>query len=90
MDKQTTWADWIASRTIKFNATLGAIMAAVLAYAMTLTDADLIALGVTPSRAMAIMAAISLADKIWNIWQRTKTSEPLAGRAHAETDEKGA
>lgn len=78
---KASWRDWLASRTVKINATLAVAFAALIAWVATLSDADLLTLGLTEKQAIIAMAAIKVASAVANLWLRADTTGPLAGRA---------
>lgn len=79
--EKTTWADWFASRTIKWNLYISGIFAAAIPVLASLSESDFAALGISPKWVMVGMAAIKVADGMKNISLRAATTAPLAGRA---------
>lgn len=78
---KASFSDWLASRMVKLNAVLAAAFMALIAYVATLSDADLLALGLTEKQVIIGLGLIKVASAIANIWLRSQTTAPLAGRA---------
>lgn len=86
---KTTWSDWIASRTMKFNAMMMAATSAAIAYAATLTEADLQAFGLSAKNIVLILGAIRIVGDGFNMWLRTDTKQSLVGRSAKNGDTDG-
>lgn len=80
-DMKTTWRDWLASRTIKFNAFMAAAWAALLPVFLTMTAADWQAIGFSERTALLAVMAVQIAGNAWNAYLRADTHRPLAGRS---------
>jgi hypothetical protein len=79
--KSISWADWWASRTIRFNTAMAALFTASLPILIMVDEAQLVALGLSPKIIMIAMALIKIADNFANNKFRAITTKPLAGRA---------
>jgi hypothetical protein len=79
--EKVTWADWWASRTIKFNTLMASCVTAAVAVLTQIDEATLTAFGMTPKNVLIAMAVIKIADNLANNGLRGITTKPLAGRA---------
>lgn len=86
---KTTWADWFASRTIRFNLYMTALFAALLPVLAGLSESDFATLGLSPKWVMIGMAVVKVLSGMQNINLRLQTGRPIAGRADDASD-KGA
>lgn len=79
--QKTTFSDWWASRTMRFNTYATAFMTAVLPVVATFTDADWAAFGIPPRAVTILVVIVAMMMNLKNMNLRTKTDEPLAGLA---------
>lgn len=86
---KTTWADWWASRTIRFNLYMTALFAALVPVLAGFSEADYATLGLSPKWVMIAMAVVKVIDGVQNINLRLNTARPIAGRSDDASD-KGA
>ena len=87
--QKTTWADWFASRTIRFNLYVTALFAVLVPVLAGFSEADYAALGLSPKWVMIAVAVVKVLDGMHNINLRLQTARPVAGRADDASD-KGA
>lgn len=86
---KSTWADWFASRTIRFNLYMTALFAALLPVLASFSEEDFATLGLSPKWVLVGMAVVKVLSGLQNIHLRLQTGRPIAGRADDASD-KGA
>jgi flagellar biosynthesis protein FliQ len=84
MDRTVSWADWWASRTIKFNTMMGGLFAAAIPVITQIDETTLVALGLTPKNVLLTMAAVKVIDNVVNNKLRAITTKPLSERANVK------
>ncbi len=81
MKRPLSWRDWWASRTIRFNAYMGALWAALTTAFMSISEAQLEALGLTEHQIILAMGVIGILQNWRNNYLRKVTTLPLDGRS---------
>jgi hypothetical protein len=81
MEKQATWADWWASKTMRLQAYATALFAAAIPMVVMLDPAQLAAFGLSEKSIAVIVLVLGILKNAKDAANRTTTETPLAGRA---------
>ncbi len=78
---KTSWKDWWASSTIRFNAYMTGLMTTLMPVVLLLDEAKLASLGLSEKAVTVSVLAIAALSGLWNKRLRARTDTPLAGRS---------
>ena len=81
MSLKSTWRDWWASRTMRWNMYMGVVSTVALPIAAGLSEEDWATIGLSTKWVLIVTLAVKALSNIKNIHLRTETTESIVGRS---------